>query len=128
MDSAGNIYVTVASGVEIFNVDGARWGNVAIPRMAANCAFGDSDGRSLYVTARQALYGTLKIAVAYIHGWLGTRYFQASSKSLSLKFRLFRFVLEQVVTASCSDLCSDLYSHRAARHCEQVRTLKAQAL
>ena len=56
MDSAGNIYVTVASGVEIFNVDGARWGNVAIPRMAANCAFGDSDGRSLYVTARQGLY------------------------------------------------------------------------
>ena len=54
MDSAGNIYVTVASGVDIFNVDGARWG--AIPRMAANCAFGDSDGRSLYVTARQGLY------------------------------------------------------------------------
>ena len=56
MDSVGNIYVTVASGVEIFTVDGARWGNVAIPRMAANCAFGDSDGRSLYVTARQGLY------------------------------------------------------------------------
>ena len=56
MDSAGNIYVTVASGIEIFNVDGARWGNVAIPHMAANWAFGDSDGRSLYVTARQGLY------------------------------------------------------------------------
>ena len=56
MDSVGNIYVTVASGVEIFTFDGARWGNVAIPRMAANCAFGDSDGRSLYVTARQGLY------------------------------------------------------------------------
>ncbi len=56
MDSVGNIYVTVASGVELFTVDGARWGNVAIPRMAANCAFGDSDGRSLYVTARQGLY------------------------------------------------------------------------
>jgi gluconolactonase len=55
-DSIGNIYVTVASGVEIFTVDGARWGNVPIPRMAANCAFGDSDGRSLYVTARQGLY------------------------------------------------------------------------
>ena len=56
MDSAGNIYVAVASGVEIYTVDGARWGNVPIPRMAANCAFGDSDGRSLYVTARQGLY------------------------------------------------------------------------
>ena len=56
MDSAGNIYVTVASGVEIFTIDGARWGNVPIPRMAANCAFGDSDGGSLYVTARQGLY------------------------------------------------------------------------
>ena len=42
--------------VEIFNIDGARWDNVAIPRMAANCAFGDSDGRSLYVTARHGLY------------------------------------------------------------------------
>lgn len=56
MDARGNIYVSVATGIEIFSADAARWGLVAIPRMASNCAFGDSDGRSLYVTARQGLY------------------------------------------------------------------------
>ncbi len=56
MDARGNIYVSVATGIEIFSADAARWGLVPIPRMASNCAFGDSDGRSLYVTARQGLY------------------------------------------------------------------------
>jgi len=56
LDARGNVYVSVATGVELFTADGARWGNLPIPRMASNCAFGDSDGQSLYVTARQGLY------------------------------------------------------------------------
>lgn len=55
-DGAGNIYVAVSAGVEIFAPDGARWGLVPVPRMASNCAFGDADGLSLYITARQGLY------------------------------------------------------------------------
>jgi gluconolactonase len=57
MDGDGNVYVTTSPGaVELFSADGARWGALPIPRAAANCAFGDTDGRSLYVTARQGLY------------------------------------------------------------------------
>jgi gluconolactonase len=56
MDLRGNIYVATSNAIQIFAADGARWGSVAIPRAASNCAFGDSDGRSLYVTARQSLY------------------------------------------------------------------------
>lgn len=56
LDAAGNLYVTVAAGVELFTVDGARWGLLLVPRMSSNCAFGDADQRTLYITARQGLY------------------------------------------------------------------------
>ena len=56
IDRDSNVYVTVTSGVEVFSPNGARWGLLPIPRAASNCAFGDSDGRSIYVTARQGLY------------------------------------------------------------------------
>jgi len=56
LDRDGNVYVTVTSGVEVFSPNGARWGLLPIPRAASNCAFGDSDGRTIYVTARQGLY------------------------------------------------------------------------
>jgi gluconolactonase len=56
-DPQGNVYVTTSPGsVQVFAPDGARWGSIPIPRAAANCTFGDTDGRSLYVTARQGLY------------------------------------------------------------------------
>jgi gluconolactonase len=57
IDTRGNVYVTTSPGaVQVFTPDGARWGSIPIPRAAANCTFGDADGRSLYVTARQGLY------------------------------------------------------------------------
>ncbi len=56
MDSDGNVYVTVASGVRVYAPDGAFWGEIPVPRNSANCTFGGSDGRTLYITARQGLY------------------------------------------------------------------------
>lgn len=56
LDAQGNVYVSVAAGLEVFAPDGARYGLIPIPRMTANCAFGDTDGLSLYATARQGLY------------------------------------------------------------------------
>jgi sugar lactone lactonase YvrE len=56
LDTQGNIYVGVAAGLEVFAPDGARFGLIPIPRMTANCAFGDADLQSIYVTARQGLY------------------------------------------------------------------------
>ena len=36
----------------------ARWGTIDVPQAPANCAFGGADRRTLYVTARTALYST----------------------------------------------------------------------
>lgn len=56
IDSGGNVLVTTSGGVEAFAPTGTRWGNIAVPMQPANCAFGDADGKTLYITARTALY------------------------------------------------------------------------
>lgn len=57
VDVSGNVYVTTSTGVQVFNPDdGSRWGTIEIPRTPANCAFGDADKQTLYVTAREGLY------------------------------------------------------------------------
>jgi gluconolactonase len=56
IDVAGNIFVTTNAGVEVFAPSGSRWGAIAVPMQPANCAFGDADHRTLYITARSTLY------------------------------------------------------------------------
>ena len=56
VDSGGNIFVTTSGGVEVFAPSGTRWGNITTPMQPANCAFGDADHKTLYITARTALY------------------------------------------------------------------------
>ncbi len=57
VDVTGNVYVTSSSGVQVFNPDdGTSWGTIAVPRTPANCAFGDDDKQTLYITAREGLY------------------------------------------------------------------------
>lgn len=58
IDIGGNIFVTTAGGVEVFAPTGARWGTIALPGNAqpANCAFGDADHKTLYITARTQLF------------------------------------------------------------------------
>ena len=56
IDTGGNIFVTTSGGVEVFSPTGMRWGTIALPMQPANCAFGDADAKTLYVTARTALY------------------------------------------------------------------------
>ncbi|MEM9070640.1 MAG: SMP-30/gluconolactonase/LRE family protein [Myxococcota bacterium] len=56
VDAADNLYVTSSSGVQVFAPDGTRWGTIEVPRAPANCAFGDDDRRTLYITAREGLY------------------------------------------------------------------------
>lgn len=57
VDVTGNVYVTSSTGVRVFNPDdGSSWGTIEIPRTPANCAFGDADKQTLYVTAREGLY------------------------------------------------------------------------
>ena len=55
VDEKGNLYVT-AKGVAVYSPEGKLVTTVPIPEAPANCAFGDSDLQSLYVTARSSLY------------------------------------------------------------------------
>ncbi len=57
IDTAGNLFVTSRRGIEAFAPDGDAWGVIPVPQPPANCAFGDADGRTLYITARRALPG-----------------------------------------------------------------------
>jgi gluconolactonase len=56
VDSGGNVFVATSTGVEVFAPSGTRWGAIAVLQQPANCAFGDSDHRTLYITARTAVY------------------------------------------------------------------------
>jgi gluconolactonase len=56
IDTGGNVFVTSNAGVEVFAPSGARWGAIAVPMKPANCAFGDADHRTLYITARTTLF------------------------------------------------------------------------
>jgi len=58
IDAAGNLFVTTSTGVQVFDRAGEPWGTIVVPdgRAPANCAFGGEDARTLYITARQALY------------------------------------------------------------------------
>ena len=56
VDEAGNLYVSGPGGLWIISADGTHLGTVAGPELAANMAWGDADGRTLYLTARTGLY------------------------------------------------------------------------
>ncbi|MCP4638899.1 MAG: SMP-30/gluconolactonase/LRE family protein [bacterium] len=56
VDANGNLWTTAGDGVRVYSPDGVLLETIAFPRKPANCAFGDEDFKTLYVTARQGLY------------------------------------------------------------------------
>ncbi len=56
IDTQGNIFCTGGGGVWVFSPEGEHLGTIATPEPPANCAWGDSDQRSLYITARTSIY------------------------------------------------------------------------
>ncbi len=56
IDEAGHLYVTGATGVWVFEPDGTLLGVIVTPERPANCAWGDADRQSLYITAQTSLY------------------------------------------------------------------------
>ena len=56
VDERGNLYVSGPGGLWILSPAGKHLGTVRGPRLAANFAWGGADGRTLYMTARTALY------------------------------------------------------------------------
>jgi gluconolactonase len=55
VDCAGNLYVTAGS-VRVFDPEGGELGSISVAEQPANVAFGGSDRRTLYITARTGLY------------------------------------------------------------------------
>lgn len=56
IDGQGNIFVAANAGIDVFSPTGTKWGSIAVPKKAANCAFGDADHQTLYITAEDSLY------------------------------------------------------------------------
>ncbi|MBI1792131.1 MAG: SMP-30/gluconolactonase/LRE family protein [Acidobacteria bacterium] len=62
IDKKGNLYCTGPGGVWIFTAQGKHLGTIQPPETPANCHWGDSDGKTLYMTARTGLY-RIKLSV-----------------------------------------------------------------
>jgi gluconolactonase len=56
VDERGNVYVSGPGGLWIIGPDGRHLGTLQMPELPANFAWGDEDGRTLYLTARTGLY------------------------------------------------------------------------
>lgn len=56
IDRAGNVYCAGATDIWIWSPSGKRLTKIACPTRPINCAFGDSDSRSLYITGFGGLY------------------------------------------------------------------------
>jgi gluconolactonase len=56
VDTAGNLYVCGPGGVWVLSPEGERLGLLELPESPHNLAWGDADGRALYVTALTSVY------------------------------------------------------------------------
>lgn len=56
VDAEGNLYTTGPGGLWVYAPDGTRLARVAVPKPPTNLAFGGSEGRTLYITARPHVY------------------------------------------------------------------------
>lgn len=63
IDEQGHLYVAGATGIWVFEPNGELLGVVVTPERPANCAWGDADRKSLYITARTSLY-RIRVKVA----------------------------------------------------------------
>ncbi len=63
VDKAGNLYGSGPGGVWIISPEGKHLGTIEVPERMANLAWGDADGKTLYITASTSVYRIrLKIA------------------------------------------------------------------
>ncbi len=56
LDTAGNLYVAGRGGVRVIGPDGALVDTVCLPEIGSNVAFGGTDGKTVFVTARTSVY------------------------------------------------------------------------
>jgi gluconolactonase len=63
VDKLGNLYGSGPGGVWILSPQGKHLGTIKVPERVANVAWGDSDGKTLYITASTSLF-RIKLKVA----------------------------------------------------------------
>ncbi len=56
VDQAGNIYVSGPGGLWVISAEGKHLGTIVAPKHIHNMAWGDDDGKTIYLCARSGLY------------------------------------------------------------------------
>jgi len=56
VDRGGNVYVSGPGGLRVLSPEGRHIGTIRAPRHVHNMAWGDADGKTLYLCARSGLY------------------------------------------------------------------------
>ncbi len=56
VDVLGNLYITSALGIQVFNKDGNLLGIIEVAEQPANVTFAGAQNKTLYITARTSLY------------------------------------------------------------------------
>jgi gluconolactonase len=56
VDEEGNLYAAGPGGILVISPKGKHLGTIQLPEIPSNCAFGDADGQSLFITARNSVY------------------------------------------------------------------------
>lgn len=56
VDQAGNLYVSGPGGLWVLSAEGKHLGTIFVPKHPHNMAWGDEDGKTLYLCARSGLY------------------------------------------------------------------------
>jgi gluconolactonase len=56
VDKMGNLFVSAPEGLWILSAEGKLLGKIVTPERPANMAWGDEDGKTLYLTAHSSLY------------------------------------------------------------------------
>ena len=70
VDTEGNVWTTGQGGVWVLDKTGKHLGTIKPPEIPANCAWGDADGKTLYMTARTSLY-RIRTNVVGVRPWMG---------------------------------------------------------
>ena len=65
VDRNGNLYSAAPGGIWVCSAAGKHIGTIRVPERTGNLAWGDADGKTLYMTARTGLY-RIKLATAGI--------------------------------------------------------------
>lgn len=56
VDKEGNIFVSAPGGIWVLSRDAKLLGKITMPERPANMAWGDEDGKTLYMTAHKSIY------------------------------------------------------------------------